>query len=515
MRSASLGIARQTTLSFGKALLLAGFLPSLAGLLFAQTVYSTDTEISSDTAVPGFSISDSAIVTVTNDAVLTYTVTSYVGGNSTTGSEGSLAITDGGHVSRSGNVTVFVGLASGSTGSVLVDGAGSLLENYSGYIGGNGTGSLIVSDGGTFAYASQLVVGYGASGSGSITVTGPGSAMTAVGSTILNVGYNGTGSLVVSDGGFLSVGITARLGVGSGSTGNATVASGGSIQVGNTGTGTLTVGSGSGSTATLNIGAAAADPASAAGFLNVGTVSRGSGDGTLQFNTTGTVSAPTYFTKDGSATGANISTSGALKLVNTAGYTVFNGALAHTGTTTLDGGTAIFNGTVSGSAVTVNGGATLGGSGSFNQLVTFNDGSVLAPGNSAGTITFANGLTLNDGSALDFKLGTTSDLIVVAGGTLTGSASTGGITLNIFDAGGLDLDTYMLFDFSGAGGVADFDLTRFTFGNTVPGYDYALQLDATSLSLVVTASPVPEPATYAALAGIAVLGFAALRRRRR
>ena len=44
---------------------------------------------------------------------------------------------------------------------------------------------------------------------------------------------------------------------------------------------------------------------------------------------------------------------------------------------------------------------------------------------------------------------------------------------------------------------------------------YALQLDQSSVySPVVSASPVPEPSSFAALAGLGAIGFAALRRRR-
>ena len=46
---------------------------------------------------------------------------------------------------------------------------------------------------------------------------------------------------------------------------------------------------------------------------------------------------------------------------------------------------------------------------------------MLVPGNSLGTITFNQGLTLAAGSGLDLDLGAASDLVRVTAGTLTGA----------------------------------------------------------------------------------------------
>jgi hypothetical protein len=159
-------------------------------------------------------------------------------------------------------------------------------------------------------------------------------------------------------------------------------------------------------------------------------------------------------------------------------------------------------------------GQTLGGSGSINGLTTFASGSHLAPGNSPGTITFTNGVTLNNGSILDFELGTTSDLIRVSGGLLTGSASAGGITLNLANSGGFAPATYILFDFTGAT-TSSFDLSDFTLGSTISGYTYSLALNGNALELTSVATAIPEPSTYALIFGAGVLGVAGYRRRRR
>ena len=49
----------------------------------------------------------------------------------------------------------------------------------------------------------------------------------------------------------------------------------------------------------------------------------------------------------------------------------------------------------SGGAVTVAGGATLGGSGTINRAVMISDNAILAPGSSPGTLTIVGPLALN------------------------------------------------------------------------------------------------------------------------
>jgi autotransporter-associated beta strand protein/T5SS/PEP-CTERM-associated repeat protein len=193
------------------------------------------------------------------------------------------------------------------------------------------------------------------------------------------------------------------------------------------------------------------------------------------------------------------------------GTLTLSGTHTYTGATAVNVGSLFVNGTLGATPLSLASGATLGGTGTLGGLTTLSSGAHLAPGNSPGTLTFTHGLTLLASSILDFELGTTSDLIRVSGGTLTGPTS-GLVTLNLTDAGGFAAGTYTLFDFTSAA-TSSFDAADFTFGTTLPGYTYALSLTGGTLQLTATASAIPEPSTYAALLGAAALALAAHRRR--
>lgn len=193
------------------------------------------------------------------------------------------------------------------------------------------------------------------------------------------------------------------------------------------------------------------------------------------------------------------------------GTLVLSGANNHTGATTVSAGTLLINGSLSNSATTVASGGTLGGTGTINTLTTIQSGGILSPGDTVGTLTFTNGLTLDSGAVLNFDLGTTSDLVVVNGGFLTGPSS-GNVTFNLTSASGLTAATYNLFTFTGAT-LSNFDASDFTIGTAPSGWNYAFSLTADNLQLTVSA--VPEPATYAALLGALTLGCILLRRRAR
>jgi polygalacturonase len=98
------------------------------------------------------------------------------------------------------------------------------------------------------------------------------------------------------------------------------------------------------------------------------------------------------------------------------------------------------SGTGSG-AVNVLSTAKLGGNGIIGGPVTV-DGT-LAPGTSPGTLTINNSLVLHSGAALQYELGTSSDLVAVSGDLTLGG------TLNIADSGGFTNNVFTLFTYGG------------------------------------------------------------------
>jgi fibronectin-binding autotransporter adhesin len=256
-----------------------------------------------------------------------------------------------------------------------------------------------------------------------------------------------------------------------------------------------------------------------------------SGTGSITFSSafTATGAGNKTLTLDGTNTGLNTigaaivnnTVSNRTSLVKTGvGTWVLGGTNTYTGSTSVNSGTLLVNGSLANTAVAVSSGATFGGSGTVAGLTTVFSGGHLAPGNSPGTLTFTNGLTLNAGSILDFQIGTTSDSIRVSGGTLTGPL-TGTILLNLSDAGGfnpLTGSSYTLFNFAGAT-TATFTASQFGLGSLLDGtslsnYTFNLDGTASTLSLVYTPSAIPEPATYAAIFGATALAVAVRRRKR-
>jgi autotransporter-associated beta strand protein/predicted outer membrane repeat protein len=197
--------------------------------------------------------------------------------------------------------------------------------------------------------------------------------------------------------------------------------------------------------------------------------------------------------------GANTTYSGAMSGTGSlnkigGGTLILSGTNTYTGTTGVSSGTLRVNGAVGAGALGVAANATLGGSGSVNGAATIQNGGHLAPGNSPGTLTFTNGLSLNGGAILDLELGTASDLVRVSGGTL---GTAGVTTINVTDSGGFGYGNYTLIDFTGAtaGGVG---ASNFALGTKPAGnYLYALSVQGTKLMLGVT----PPPPTVTSVSG--------------
>lgn len=127
------------------------------------------------------------------------------------------------------------------------------------------------------------------------------------------------------------------------------------------------------------------------------------------------------------------------------GALVLGGRSSYTGTTTVSAGKLVVVGALSGTSVSVAGGAALGGTGSISGGVSIASGAILDPGRRDSTGVLRTGtLSIASGGRASFKLGTDSNHVVVDG-DLTISGRIG------LQAGpGIKEGTYTLFFAKGA-----------------------------------------------------------------
>jgi T5SS/PEP-CTERM-associated repeat protein/autotransporter-associated beta strand protein len=207
----------------------------------------------SQVGIIGYNRGSTGTVTVTGNGAATGGPTStWLVDNLTVGSSGNgnLTIENGGEVTT--NETSSVGLEKNSTGTVTVTGAGSTWYQLGGLsVGVAGEGTLSVEDGGqVLTDGGDSVIGTDDGAAGTVTVTGEGSKWDTS-DHVVNVGFNGQGTLNVEDGGSVSARTVVVGGSGEldGSTGrgDVTVTGEGSLletttlYLGNGGQGTLTV----------------------------------------------------------------------------------------------------------------------------------------------------------------------------------------------------------------------------------------------------------------------------------
>lgn len=311
-----------------------------------------------------------------------------------TGGAGQLVVQSGGKVH--GNIGAVGGTAGGS-GSALVDGANSIWTLGVLTVGGFGTGSLGIRDGGTVALgggSGKLTLGqWGGDGTLSIG-TGPGTqagvlqaASVEGGPGVATLHFNhgtanysftnngtATGNPVFITGntsvGHLGLGTTYLYGVNTytGATtvgggvlrvegsitstsaasvrrGTLTLEDGGEITVGG-GAGTLYLGSVFGDSGMLNIGSGGM-----VGLLNAASV-EGLGTSTYSYVTFNHDNPNYVFTSDGTPSAAPlvITGSAAVKIIGS-GSTLFPAVYTYTGPTTVDGGSLTVSGAISNSGV--------------------------------------------------------------------------------------------------------------------------------------------------------------------
>lgn len=337
------------------------------------------------------------------------------------GSTGSLEIAAGGVVT---NLNGYVGNRSDTTGSLRVAGAGSRWDSGDrAVVGNSGDGQLEVLDGAAVTSATGSV-GHFDGATGVALISGTNSSWTNAGT--FDIGRYGNGSVVIRDGGTVS---TSQLRIGHETTGSgqlevagalANFQASGNAEIGGLGNGTVTVHDGgifnvggtltiaaaAGSTGRLIIGADQNQAALAAGFVNTGAIQFGAGDGYIIFNHTG---SPYTFA-------GSISGSGNLRFVN--GTTILTGnSSAYNGQATLQGGTLVVNGSL-GQLLSVNAGARLMGTGTVGGAVI---SGTVAPGNSIGTLNLGNAT---------FFTGSTYEVEVTTAGATDLIAATGNVTIN-------------------------------------------------------------------------------------
>jgi outer membrane autotransporter protein len=395
-----------------------------------------------------------------------------------------------------------IGNLLGSQGTVTVSGTGSTWTNIGTLVvGGLGTGTLTIQNGGTVNSSGGGSVGLSAGSTGTVLVTGPGSIWNNSPGGGLNIGSFGTGSLTIINGGTVinNTAFTANIGEGAGSLGTVRVAGAAStwsnssgVNIGNLGTGTLTIAEGgvvtaptiviatnAGAIGTLNIGAAAGSPAAAPGTLNAPSVAFGAGTGAINFNHTFSdyVFAPA------------ISGNGTVNVL--AGTTIFTGANTYSGPTNVDAGrlrAGVPNTFSPNSAVTVASGGTLDLNG-FNQTLPnltnaglVNMGTNTAPGTVLTTTSYTGAggtIAMNTFLGAD---GSPSDKLIINSGSATGNSF-----LRITNAGGPGAETVAngipvvlainggtttpgAFTLAGEvrGGAFDYDLFRGGLGGSSP-----------------------------------------------
>ena len=308
------------------------------------------------------------------------------------------------------------------------------------------------------------------------------------------------------------------------------------------GTGTLTLSGAntySGGTTlaatTLKLGSAVAGSASALGnTANTLTVNGGTLDmasfsqtvgqltgtgGSITNNTSSTTSTLTVSGTDTSASAyaGTIVDGGSGKIValvrSGTGKTILSGANTFTGGTSISGGTLVLGsattlqsatGTITASGGTLSSSVastTIGGN------LVLSGGTIDPNGTGIGTIILGASKTFTMSSGtLNIKLGTSFDQITGGAGS-TFSITGGTLALDVSGAGFSYASTYqILTSFTGTSNPVS--------GLTITGISgYTATLDGSGL-LSFTASPVPEPSTYAAIFGALVLTGVIIRRRK-
>ena len=164
-----------------------------------------------------------------------------------------------------------------------------------------------------------------------------------------------------------------------------------------------------------------------------------------------------------------------------AGALVLAGTDTYSGPTTVAAGTLTVNGSIANSAVTVNAGAMLSGTGTVGAT-TINSGGTFAPGNSPGTMTVQGNLAFQSGALYLVQVNSTTASNTV----VSGSATLAGTVQAAFAASSYATRTYTIV--SAAGGLGGTTFNTLTTSNLPAGFTASLSYTATDAILNLTAT---------------------------
>ncbi len=321
------------------------------------------------------------------------------------------------------------GSATGTPGTMAVEGNGAWITTGGLYVGDGGEGNLVIQNGGDVSAGSGYI-GFGFPGD--VLVDGKDSALETGGN--LYIGYIGNGDVTNQNGGIITVG-----------GGNGTIHIGAT-----TGSGVMQIGNGG-----------------SAGTLRAGYVQFDSGTGRLIFN----------FTDSDYLFSPIVSGNGSLTKLGS-GVLILEQDNTYAGNTFVNAGTLQVNnagGSATGSgAVNVASGATLSGDGTIGGPVTMAGGAILAPGNNTGVLTIDNNFTSTNSTIFEFMLGTNGSQVDVSGNLVLGGV------LNITNAGGFTSGTYTLFTYGG-----NLTLNNLSIGSAPIGPNYVITNTDSEVDLVV------------------------------
>lgn len=412
--------------------------------------------------------------------------------------------------------TLITSSATGLNGAITVTGTKSFSTGANYEFQGAGTGSLLPST------VNNLTINRN---SGNVTLDGGSAAQTVSGA--LNV-YSGNlaagtttngvsvGSLTMRDAQInsgLTVTLDGNVAFDGVNNGTATIA------------GNLNLG-GASRTFTVANGSAATDMSVSGTVSNGDLIKAGAGSLSLSADNSGwsggtTINAGTLTTGHDNALGSGSAT------VNSGGILAVGDGLIVTNDITVASG-----GILAGNSSTFTG--TIGGNGTLSGSIAIGSGGSVSPGNSPGNLTVAAGstLTFDSGSTFAWQLdslvdnstgtaGTHWDVITLSTNTsslvatsgLLAPAFTGSATAPGTDAFWNSNHSWTVVANSNGGSITgSFTVNNSswsnygTFGTSGTGTD--------NQTLTWTAAAIPEPSTYAALLGGAMLAWVTLRRRR-